>query len=150
MRLIVLFFYFSAICLFGQSTDFIIKGGTLHTGNGAVIENAIIVCEKGKIVSVSQIGKTSIDSTSKKVYNFLGKHIYPGLISMYSSIGLNEIEAVRATQDHTEVGNLNPNIRSLIAYNTDSEIIPTVRSAGILFAQIVPRGGLISCVCCYL
>ncbi|EMR00640.1 hypothetical protein ADICEAN_04237 [Cesiribacter andamanensis AMV16] len=35
-------------------------------------------------------------------------------------------------------------MRALIAYNTDSEITPTVRTNGILMAQIAPRGGYIS------
>ena len=39
---------------------------------------------------------------------------------------------------------MNPNIRSIIAYNTDSKVTPTVRSNGVLLAQIVPQGGRIS------
>jgi len=35
-------------------------------------------------------------------------------------------------------------VRSAIAYNTDSEIIPANRFNGILTAQVVPQGGLIS------
>jgi imidazolonepropionase-like amidohydrolase len=42
------------------------------------------------------------------------------------------------------LGDLNPDVRSLIAYNTDSKIINTVRSNGILLANIVPRGGVIA------
>ena len=39
---------------------------------------------------------------------------------------------------------LNPNVRSLIAFNTDSKVIPTVRSNGVLLAQPTPEGGTIS------
>jgi len=59
-------------------------------------------------------------------------------------LGLEEIGAVRSTVDYKEVGNFNPNIRSIIAYNTDSKVVPTVRSNGVLLAQIVPEGGRIS------
>jgi len=43
-----------------------------------------------------------------------------------------------------ETGAYKPGIRSAIAYNTDSEIIPTVRLNGVLMGQITPRGGVIS------
>ena len=55
-----------------------------------------------------------------------------------------EVPAVRATNDVFEIGELNPNIRSIVAYNTDSKITNTLRSNGILLANIVPEGGLIS------
>jgi imidazolonepropionase-like amidohydrolase len=63
---------------------------------------------------------------------------------MNTVLGINEIEAVRATHDYDEVGNVNPSSRAIIAYNTDSKVTPTVRSNGILLAQVAPTGGLIS------
>jgi imidazolonepropionase-like amidohydrolase len=59
-------------------------------------------------------------------------------------LGLAEISSVRATIDHTEFGLYNSNIRSIVAYNTDSKVIATLRSNGILFANVVPQGGTIS------
>jgi imidazolonepropionase-like amidohydrolase len=70
--------------------------------------------------------------------------LYPGLIAPNTRLGLEEIQAVRATRDYAEVGRFNPNIRSIIAYNTDSYVTPTIRSNGILLAQIVPEGGRLS------
>ena len=55
-----------------------------------------------------------------------------------------EIGAVRATADFNELGDINPGIRSIVAYNTDSKVINTLRSNGVLLANIVPRGGTIS------
>ena len=49
-----------------------------------------------------------------------------------------------STQDYNEVGEMNPNVRSMISYNTDSKVIPTVRSNGVLLAEVTPRGGIIS------
>ncbi len=59
-------------------------------------------------------------------------------------MGLVEINAVRSTRDEKEVGKFNPQIRSLTAYNTDSKIIPTVRTNGVLIVQSTPQGGRIS------
>src|SRR3546814_5533883 len=59
-------------------------------------------------------------------------------------MGLTEIEAVRATRDFNETGTLNPNVRAIVAYAADSYVPATVRSNGILLAQVAPQGGLIS------
>jgi hypothetical protein len=48
------------------------------------------------------------------------------------------------TRDYSERGSINPNVRTIIAYNTDSEIIPTIRFNGILMAQPAPTSGLVS------
>jgi len=63
---------------------------------------------------------------------------------MATNLGLAEIEQVKATIDYEEFGSMNPNVRSLTSYNTDSKIIPTVRSNGMLLAQVIPNGGIIS------
>ena len=73
-----------------------------------------------------------------------GHHLYPGFIVTNTTLGLQEIGAVRATQDQYEVGTFRPNVRSVIAFNTDSEIPPTVRTNGVLMGQITPRGGVVS------
>ncbi len=126
-----------------QSQPIVLRGGTTHIGNGQVIENSIIRFENGKITFVGTSGEFIPDDNTK-IIDATGKHIYPGLIAANTTIGLSEIEAVRATLDFNETGELNPNVRTIIAYNTDSKIIPTVRSNGILLAQITPRGGRIS------
>lgn len=123
-----------------QSKKIIIKNATVHVGNTSVIEKGVIVFENGVITYVGNVGQPE---SGADVIDATGKHVYPGLIAPYSRIGLEEIEAVRATLDYAEVGNINPNVRSIIAYNTDSKIIPTIRSNGVLTALIVPQGGSI-------
>jgi imidazolonepropionase-like amidohydrolase len=73
-----------------------------------------------------------------------GKHVYPGLIACNTRLGLSEIDMARPTLDFSETGTINPNVRALVAYNTDSRIIPTVRSNGVLLAQIAPQGGVLA------
>ena len=125
-----------------QKGNFYIKGGTVHVGNGQVISNATIQVTDGKIVA---IGSTlSIPSGDAKIIDATGKHVYPGLILANSQLGLVEVNSVRATIDHTEIGNINPSIRSIIAYNSDSKVINTLRANGILLANVVPQGGLVS------
>lgn len=123
-----------------QQESITIQGATLHIGNGQVIENGSISFDKGRITYVGQ----QTASPTGKVIDAKGKHVYPGFIAPITNLGLAEIEAVRATLDYAEVGDLNAHVRALIAYNTDSKVINTVRSNGVLLAQVTPQGGLIS------
>jgi len=124
-----------------QSKTIVISGGTIHVGNGSIIENGTVVIEKGKIKSVSATA-VSVTGDVERI-DATGKHVYPGLIAPNSSLGLVEFASTKSTIDVEELGEMNPNIRSIVAYNTDSKIINTVRSNGVLLAQITPQGGMI-------
>jgi len=119
-----------------------IKNGTIHVGNGQVVEGGTVEVNNGKIVRVGK--DIAIPADDVKVFDVKGQHVYPGLILSSSNLGLVEVSSVRATSDVTEIGELNPNIRSAVAYNTDSKVINTLRTNGILLANIVPQGGVIS------
>lgn len=141
----ILFFFFSVITVSAQTKSLLILNGIAHLGTDTVISNSAIGMRDGKITLVADATVIRIDKTAyDEVIDANGKHIYPGFIAPNSTLGLSEIEAVRATNDFREVGELLPHIRSLIAYNTDSKVIATIRSNGVLLAQITPRGGNIS------
>lgn len=124
-----------------QSQAILLLNGVAHLGNGALIENSAITFKDGIIQSVADATVSNFDLKQYKVIKLDGAHVYPGLIAPNTNLGLIEVEAVRATNDTYEVGTFNPNVRSIIAYNTDSQVSPTVRSNGILMAQVVPSGG---------
>ncbi len=123
-----------------QTQPILLKNATIHIGDGTVIEKGNILFDNGKIV---EVGNFETRLTGIKEFDCLGKHIYPGVIAPNSILGLDEIDAARATLDYQEVGSINPNVRAIVGYNTDSRITPTVRSNGILLAQIAPEGTLI-------
>ena len=125
-----------------QTTTFSIEGATAHIGNGEIIENSLLTFSDGKITFVgSATVKTARLGT---VINAKGKHVYPGFIASNTTLGLVEIDAVRATDDKDEIGLMNPHIRSLIAYNAESKVVESMRPNGVLIAQITPRGGALS------
>ena len=125
-----------------QTVAITIEGATAHLGNGQVIENSLIMFNDGKITFVgSAMTKIARQGT---IIDAKDKHIYPGFIAANASLGLVEIDAVRATDDQKEVGTYNPHIRSLIAYNAESKIVESMRPNGVLIAQTTPRGGTIS------
>lgn len=121
----------------------LITGATAHIGNGQVVENSAVGFENGKI---TYIGPSSgaVPSEYAEVIEVGGKHVYPGFIALNSTLGLVEIDAVRATNDIEEVGHFLPNIRAIIAYNAESKVIESMRPNGVLQAQITPREGRIS------
>ena len=127
-----------------QARTTALMNGIIHVGNGQVIPNGVIIFENGIITNVADATIVRLDMTNMDVVNVAGKHVYPGIISPASTVGLQEIGAVRATVDMQEVGILNPNVRALIAYNTDSEVIPTIRNNGVLLTQATPQGGTVS------
>ena len=119
-----------------------IEGAIAHLGNGKVIANSLIMFKAGKIIFVGS-AMTKIARIGK-VIKANGKHVYPGFIAANTSLGLVEIDAVKASSDERETGFMNPHIRSLIAYNAESKIVESMRPNGVFIAQVTPRGGTIS------
>ncbi|MCZ2475146.1 amidohydrolase family protein [Aquirufa ecclesiirivi] len=124
-----------------QTKKIVITGATIHVGNGQVIEKGNLIIEKGKLKI--ETSNPSLGSDVEHI-DATGKHIYPGIIAPNTNLGLVEVSSTRATVDYLELGDIHPNVRSLVAYNTDSKVINTLRTNGVLLAQIVPQGGLIS------
>ena len=124
-----------------QSQPFAITGGTVHVGNGQELNNATIVMVDGKITAV---GTNVSIPAGAQIVDAKGKQVYPGLILSNTNLGLVETPSVRATNDVRELGEMNPDVRSITAYNTDSKVINTLKSMGILLANIVPDGSLVT------
>ncbi|MBI1194069.1 MAG: amidohydrolase [Bacteroidetes bacterium] len=125
--------------------SFLLLGAVAHLGNGQVIENSAIGVRDGRFTLVADATVIRINPAEyDTVITGTGQHVYPGFIAAVSGLGLIEIGAVRATNDASEVGDYNPHIRSSIAFNTDSKVLPTLRNNGILIAQVIPSGGTIS------
>ena len=119
--------------------------GTAHIGNGNVLESAAIGVVNDRIAFV----KNSLTQTFAKqewdtIINCDGQHFYPSLVSANNTLGLTEIDAVRATRDFNDVGDWNPHVRAQIAYNVESKVVETTRTNGVLLVQATPRGGWIS------
>ncbi len=133
------------ICSGAQAQKVLFLGGTAHIGNGEVVKNAALAIENGRFLFVENQMFRRIDTADfDQVIRLRDVHYYPGIIAPNTTLGLTEIDAVRASRDFSETGEFNPNLRALPAFNTDSEIIPTVRSNGVLIVQATPKGGIFS------
>ncbi len=124
-----------------QKRPIVVRNATVHTVSGETIQNGALLFKDGKI---AEIGTNISFPGDAEVIEAKGLHVYPGLMESYSSIGLVEIDSIRASMDTTEIGSLNPNVRAAVAFNPDSEAIPVARANGVLTAVTAPNGGLIS------
>ncbi|WP_299114832.1 amidohydrolase family protein [uncultured Winogradskyella sp.] len=127
-----------------QTKAIAIVGATAHIGNGEVIENSIITFSNGKITNIGDATRMKMNTSDMEVIQASGKHIYPGFIVANGTLGLVEVDAVKASNDLSELGTFNPHIRSIIAYNAESKIVESMRPNGVLLGQVVPRGGRIT------
>lgn len=122
-----------------QTETISITGATAHIGDGTVVENCTLIFTNGKITALG----TAVEPQGK-VINASGKHLYPGFIAPGKSLGLIEVNSVRASNDQDEIGTMIPHVRSLIAYNAESKVVESMRPNGVLLGQATPKGGRIS------
>lgn len=129
-----------------QAEPLLITGATIHPVSGEPIPNGQLLVVAGKISAVAR-GDAKLNlPPGARILDLPGKHVYPGMIAANSVLGLTEIQAVRATVDTAEPGEINPSARAQISINPDSELIPVTRANGVLATLTVPQigaGGLI-------
>ena len=126
-----------------QEKAILVKNITIHDGRGNEIKNGVIYFDQGNLVYVGSSEGFSVRLTEFEEIDGNGGEAYPGFIALDNTLGLTEINAVRASNDHSELGEFNASLRSIIAYNTDSEVIPTIRSNGTLLSQPAPSAGTV-------
>lgn len=127
-----------------QAQRTVLLHGVIHIGNGKEVQDGAVYFEKGKILYAGPVVGKPQALENDSVIDLAGKHVYPGFIAVNNVTGLNEIDASRPTRDYREIGFFNPEIRSQIAFNTDSKILPTLRFNGVMMTDPTPQGGLVS------
>lgn len=147
-KLINLLSVFFLVSVYGQQTpaskqnrSILFINATVHTGEGIVLYKSAVGFENGKI---TYVGNSENPPAFDEVIDATDKHIYPGFIATNSTLGLVEVDAVRATSDVDELGDFLPHVRTAIAYDAESKIVESMRPNGVLVAQVAPRGGRIS------
>ena len=143
MKHFLLTLLFAPLIGFGQNILYL--GGKAHLGNGEFIDVSAISVNNSKFEMVANAKTIRINPQAfDTIIHIYDHHVYPAFIATNTTLGITEISAVRATNDFRETGTFKPHVRSLIAYNAESVIIPTIRSNGVLLAQVAPQGGRIT------
>ncbi|MBP1841649.1 amidohydrolase family protein [Formosa algae] len=127
-----------------QTAPVLLVGGTVHTGDGRVLEDTAVGFTEGKI---TYLGPEDALGEEKKMYTIMdisGQQVYPGFILLNSTIGIQEISAVPHSNDVLEEGDFNPNLNTVYAFDTGSSYIPTLRFNGILYVESIRPRGIIS------
>jgi imidazolonepropionase-like amidohydrolase len=124
----------------GLAETLLLRADRVHPVSGPALAPGEVLIRDGKIAAVGARLAERADRTN----DLRGLQLFPGLIAAGSSLGLTEINSVRATVDTSEVGGYTPDVRSWIACNPDSELIPVARAGGIAHALVVPEGGVVS------
>jgi hypothetical protein len=131
-----------------QAGPIAIVGATIHPVSGPPIPDGLVLFEGGKITTIATAEQRAAIrlSSSVRMIDAAGKHVYPGLISPATQMGLTEIGAVRASRDMNEVGfqGISPEVRPAVSVNPDSWLIPVTRSNGVLTCGVFPTGGPIA------
>jgi hypothetical protein len=123
----------------------LIVNGYLHPVVGQEISASLLEMVDGKITGIKNALSSTYDTKDwDTIIDATGQHIYPGFVAPNSTLGLTEVDAIRATNDYKEVGEFNPHVRAQIAFNAESNVVETVKTNGVLLVQSTPRGGYIS------
>lgn len=123
---------------FKMDRPVILRSVTVHNpGRDAVVADVRI--DKGKIDSIGR----NLDDDGATVYDTKGLHIFPGLIDAGTQVGLTEIGSAKETQDFSEGGDFQPDLRATTAVNPESELIPVTRANGVLSVVVRPIGGVV-------
>jgi hypothetical protein len=136
MRVFCLWLLLAAAC-WAQPSRYVLGNGVIHTAQEEPFLGYVVV--NGE--RIERVGKG--EPPAGDIVDLNGGHLYPALIDADSTIGLVEIESLRATRDHREVGDLNPNLVARNAFRAESDAVGVTRSQGVLFSGVNPRGGFV-------
>src|SRR5678816_2271894 len=139
-KLIISFSVAFLLALTARSETLLLRGATVHTvANGTLAPGDVLVRE-GRIAAVA----AHVDEPADRTLDLKGLHLFPGLISAGTNLGLVEISGVRASVDDRETGDFTPEVESWTAVNPDSELIPVARANGLTHFVPIPQGKLLA------
>ena len=129
-----------ALAAAAPADTLLLRGATVHTVAHGILAPGDVLVRDGRIAAVA----ARIDDPADRTADLSGLHLFPGLISAATDLGLVEISGVRASVDDQETGEFTPEIESWTAVNPDSELIPVSRANGITHFVPVPGGKLVA------
>ena len=121
----------------GAGAVIAITNATIHPITRPTIEKGTIVLRGAKIEA---LGAGIAVPAGATVVDAAGADVYPGFINARTQMGLNEPGA-RGFEDVNEMLDLNPQLRTRVAYHSESDAIAVARTNGITTVAVMPGGG---------
>ena len=120
-----------------------ITGGKIYPVTGPVIERGTVLVRDGKIAAVGP--DVAIPAEAQRI-DATGKIVTPGLVNGATTLGVQEIGAVRTTVETRARGHDQVAAAFSVweGFNPTSVLIQGARNGGITTVLIAPSGGLIS------
>ncbi|MEO7524437.1 MAG: amidohydrolase family protein [Ferruginibacter sp.] len=132
-RLLLLVSLYVFISVHAQEKPTVFKGALVYPIVGAPIQNAVIVIQNGKIISVG--GPQTFIPANAEIKDVTGKIIMPGLVDTHSHLG---------NPDGGDASSpLSPDTRVLDAVNPTSDGFKKGLAGGITTINIMPGSGLL-------
>jgi imidazolonepropionase-like amidohydrolase len=126
-----------------QAQAVAITGARVHTVSGPVIENGTVVFENGRI---TQVGAGLPCPAGAQCIDGRGRWVTPGIFNATTTLGVNEVGAVQATQDATARGDrgIAASFEAWLGINPVSPLLQVTRNDGVVVAGVVPSGNFVS------
>ncbi len=137
MRNVIAFFALFAWAASAHADSIAIINATVHTiTDRGVLNNATVVIEGDEIIAV---GPDANIPEGAAIIDAAGRPVTPGLMNVFTKIGLFEVEAVAATDDFSLSGApFSAAFDVAAGLNPDSVLIPITRVDGITRAVTIP------------
>ncbi|HET7618218.1 MAG TPA: amidohydrolase family protein, partial [Vicinamibacterales bacterium] len=113
-----------------------ITNARIHPITKPTIERGTIVIRGNRIEAV---GANVQVPSGAQVVDAAGADVFPGMINARTQLGLNE-PGPRGFEDVNEMQDLNPQLRTRVAYHAESDAIPVARANGVTTVAVVPGG----------
>ncbi len=121
---------------------FALVGATVHPVAGPAIENGVVVVRDGRIEAVGPAASVEVPGDARRI-DVPGRHLFPGMTDLSTSLGLEEVGQVRTATDQREVGELNPHLRAMIGMQPHSVSYAVARANGVTTALTHQSSGVI-------
>jgi imidazolonepropionase-like amidohydrolase len=115
-----------------------ITNARIHPITRPTIERGTIVIRGTRIEA---IGADVQAPAGARVVDAAGADVYPGFIDASTTMGLEE-PGPRGFDDNGEMLDHNPQIRTRVAYHSESDAIAVARVNGVTSVAVVPSGGV--------
>lgn len=133
-----------------QTRPIVLTRVDVYPVDAPMIADGAVIFDGGKIAWVGPRSALRAPTNAQLIEEPLDREhadarlrVYPGLISAFTRIGLEEIGALRPSADIRETGDVKPEVIAATAVNPDSWLMPVARTNGVLAFGVFPSGGSI-------